>query len=287
MYHIIGSDQKEYGPVSAELIRQWAAEGRVHRATAARPAKETEWKTLGTLPEFAESFPPPAGLTPPTPTATENCGLATAALVCGALGFVTCVSAPVGLVLGFMAHSRIRSSNGRLTGSGLATAGIVLSLIVVLVGLLGFMAGLLLPALAKAKERSQTIACISNGKQLALGLILFANSNTNRLPSASSWCDSVATTMGSPSAFLCVKEDASQRSHYGFNARLDGIEMSEIKILSLTVMIFEIDGGWNVSGGPERMLKSSRHGRQFVVGFADGHVESVNEARLQQLRWDP
>jgi len=287
VYHIIGSDQKEYGPVSAQQILQWSAEGRVHRATPARAADDSEWKTLGTLPEFATAFPPPAGLNPPTPTATENCGLATAALVCGALGFVTCVTAPVGLVLGFMAHSRIRSSNGRLTGSGLATAGVVLSLIVVLVGLLGFMAGLMLPALARVKQRAQTITCINNAKQIGLGMILFANSNTNQLPSAATWCDSLATRMGSPNAFLCVNGDASKRSHYSFNARLDGIDMSKIQKPSLTVMIFEIDGGWNVSGGPELMLKSSRHGRQYVVVFADGHVESVNEARLQQLRWDP
>jgi hypothetical protein len=40
VYHVIGSDQKEYGPVSAAQIRQWFAEGRLHRAMAARPASE-------------------------------------------------------------------------------------------------------------------------------------------------------------------------------------------------------------------------------------------------------
>ena len=284
VYHIIGSDQKEYGPVSAEQIRQWAAEGRVHRATAARPANETEWKTLGTLPEFAESFPPPAGLTPPTPVATEHSGLATAALICGALGMVTCVTAPVGLVLGFMAHSRIRASNGRLTGTGLATAGIVLSLVAMLLGLVGMMAAMLLPALAQAKQKAQTIHCVSSLRQLGLAVRMYATDNKEEFPPAATWCDAIQTYAGSPKVFQCVAVP-DQRCGYAFNAKVGGRKVGEVD--PQTVIIFESGAGWNASGGPELIVSPSRHGRHLVVGFADGHVEQVTEARLQQLRWDP
>jgi prepilin-type processing-associated H-X9-DG protein len=284
VYHIIGSDQKEYGPVSAEQIRQWATEGRIHRATAARLASETDWKTLGTLPEFAESFPPPAGLTPPTPVATENCGMATAALICGALGMATCVTAPVGLVLGFMAHSRIRASKGRLTGSGLATTGIVLSLIAMLLGLVAIPAAMLLPALAKAKQKAQTIHCVNNVRQLELVVRMYAEDNKDKFPPAETWCDAIQINAGSSKVFQCVVIP-DLRCGYAFNARLSGKKVDEVNLQ--TVMVFESNAGWNASGGPELMLKSPRHGKRFVVGFADGHVEQVTEARLQQLRWDP
>jgi prepilin-type processing-associated H-X9-DG protein len=283
VYHIIGSDQKEYGPVSAAQIRQWSAEGRLHRAMAARPAGETEWKTFGALPEFADLFPPP-GLTPPTPVATENCGMATAALICGALGMATCVTAPVGLVLGFMAHSRIRASSGRLTGSGLATTGIVLSLIAMLLGLVAIPAALLLPALAKAKQKAQTIHCVNNLKQLGLAVRMYTVDNKDKFPPPETWCDAIQMNGGSPKVFQCVVAP-DLRSGYAFNARLSGKKADEVN--PQTVMIFESDAGWNASGGPELMFKSSRHGKRFVVGFADGHVEQVTEARLQQLRWDP
>ena len=69
MYRIIGGDQKEYGPVSVEQLRQWIAEGRANAQTQVCPEGSTGWKPLAALPEFASLFgpaavPPPVG-TPP------------------------------------------------------------------------------------------------------------------------------------------------------------------------------------------------------------------------------
>lgn len=66
MYKIIGADQKEYGPVSADQLRQWIAEGRVNAHTSVQAVGETTWKPLVMVPEFAASFPgaPP----PPLPS---------------------------------------------------------------------------------------------------------------------------------------------------------------------------------------------------------------------------
>ena len=54
MYKIIGADQKEYGPVTAEQLRQWFGEGRVNGQTLIRPEAETEWRPLSSVPEFAD-----------------------------------------------------------------------------------------------------------------------------------------------------------------------------------------------------------------------------------------
>jgi uncharacterized membrane protein len=64
MYKIIGADQKEYGPITADLIRQWIAEGRVNANTQVRAEGATEWQPLSAFPEFAASLgisstPPP------------------------------------------------------------------------------------------------------------------------------------------------------------------------------------------------------------------------------------
>jgi uncharacterized membrane protein len=67
MYKIIGADQKEYGPISAEQIRQWIAEGRVNGQTSACAEGSQEWKPLEMFPEFAftaSNFAPPAPETP-------------------------------------------------------------------------------------------------------------------------------------------------------------------------------------------------------------------------------
>src|SRR3990172_9234335 len=53
MYKILGADQKEYGPVSLEQLRQWLAEGRVNAQTLAQAEGTTGWKPLAAYPELA------------------------------------------------------------------------------------------------------------------------------------------------------------------------------------------------------------------------------------------
>ncbi|MCX6927417.1 MAG: glycerophosphoryl diester phosphodiesterase membrane domain-containing protein [Verrucomicrobia bacterium] len=66
MYKIIGADQKEYGPVTAEQLRQWLAEGRVNGQTSIWSEGATEWKPLATFPEFGDLLAPgPAAASPP------------------------------------------------------------------------------------------------------------------------------------------------------------------------------------------------------------------------------
>jgi hypothetical protein len=54
MYKIIGADQKEYGPVTADQLRQWITEGRVSGQTSVWAEGTTEWKPLSAFPEFAD-----------------------------------------------------------------------------------------------------------------------------------------------------------------------------------------------------------------------------------------
>lgn len=65
MYKIIGADQKEYGPVAAEQLRQWITEGRVNGQTSVWSEAAGGWKPLTSYPEFADL------LTPKPPVATE------------------------------------------------------------------------------------------------------------------------------------------------------------------------------------------------------------------------
>src|ERR1017187_4866280 len=67
MYKIIGADQKEYGPVTAEQVRQWLAEGRASMQTQVLPEGATEWKAIGDLPEFAAASPGPVPVMPAIP----------------------------------------------------------------------------------------------------------------------------------------------------------------------------------------------------------------------------
>lgn len=52
MYKIIGGDGKEYGPVSADDLRRWIAEGRVNAQTRVQAEGGADWRPLGEFPEL-------------------------------------------------------------------------------------------------------------------------------------------------------------------------------------------------------------------------------------------
>jgi hypothetical protein len=78
MYKILGADQKEYGPVTLEQLKQWVREGRANANTLIQGPDSTEWKPLGTFPELAglsaaaAPMPPAPGPAYGTATATAN-----------------------------------------------------------------------------------------------------------------------------------------------------------------------------------------------------------------------
>ena len=66
MYKIVGGDQREYGPITSDQIREWISQGRANSQTLAS-FEGSPWKPLATFPEFTDalrvSAPPPL---PPT-----------------------------------------------------------------------------------------------------------------------------------------------------------------------------------------------------------------------------
>jgi prepilin-type processing-associated H-X9-DG protein len=290
MYKIIGADNAEYGPVSTEQIRQWIGQGRLNGQTRVQPEGSAEWKTLAELSEFKGLIPPAGSVPPVSPANAEvpgkTSGLAIASLVLGLLGWFTLgLTALVGLGLGIAALVRIKDSRGALRGHGLALAGTVISGLMVL--MLPIMAAMLLPALARAKSRAQSINCMNNLKQLALGEMMYATENKDHFPQAENWCDALGKYVGNTRVYLCPAGDPTLRCHYAFNASLSGVDTKNVTAPAETVLIFETEGGWNQSGGRDQVLGRPRHGPSIGIVFADGHAEIVRENRLAKVKWEP
>ncbi|HEY7160661.1 MAG TPA: GYF domain-containing protein [Acidobacteriota bacterium] len=58
MYYILGSDQKEYGPIGSDVLKTWYQERRIDSKTMVRREGEAEWKLLSSLSEFSYLFQP-------------------------------------------------------------------------------------------------------------------------------------------------------------------------------------------------------------------------------------
>jgi Domain of unknown function (DUF4190) len=224
--------------------------------------------------------PPPV----PRPAPARISAMAVTSLVLGVLGLFTCgITALFGLIFGIISYVKIKGDKEALKGDGIALAGIIVSVVFLLA--IPIFAAMLLPALAVAKQRAQTINCVSNEKILALGVRMYAGDHTNELPSSATWCDAIKSYVGSERSFKCPSANSTSPCDYAFNAALGG--MDESKVDPRTVMIFEADSGWNASGGSELMVSRHMRGRISVVAYADGSVQEVQSSQLSTLRWNP
>ena len=150
MYKVIGADGKEYGPITAEQVRQWIRERRLNGQSLVQPEGETGWKPLSFFTDFSTDL---AQVSPPV-TAQGATGptnnLAIASLVLGIASYVCCchfgVFNVLSIVFGFMALSQIKNRPDE-SGKVLAIVGICLSaahfIIWIIASSLGLVGGLI------------------------------------------------------------------------------------------------------------------------------------------------
>lgn len=143
MYRIIGADGQQYGPVAAEQLRQWIAEGRANAQTLALADGSTDWKPLGSFSEFSSPFaatgapkpvPAPPPIVPPSVAPfrkTNACALT--GLVLGIISLTLCLCCygfpfnVAGLIFSIIGLIQIKENPHLYDGQGLAITGLVLS----------------------------------------------------------------------------------------------------------------------------------------------------------------
>jgi hypothetical protein len=150
MYRIIGADGQQYGPVSAEQMRQWIAEGRINSQTMVMAQGTTEWKPLSAFPEF--SAPVGGGSLPastpqyPNPQQAPQFGapqqktnaLAMTGMILGIASL--CCGGPLlaipGIICSSIGLSQINKNPTVEGGKGMAIAGLIISIVSLVLGTL-------------------------------------------------------------------------------------------------------------------------------------------------------
>ena len=242
---------------------------------------------------------------PPAPTQPKTCGLAIAALICAiaaalfdmiglctvgvgaVLGFLVGI---VSLILSIMAMRKVRRSEGQLGGRGMAVAGLIVSIAAILLGLVvaGLMGGLMFFALTETKGQVQQTMCENNLHQLCKATLMYSNDQKGQFPPADTWPEALKEGRYiSDGGILTCPGKANAGRTYAMNAKLGGMDLSQVRQRGQTVLFFECSPGAPPAGDRADLPPEPPHTGGWTIVFCDGHVEVVPLNRRDQLVWDP
>lgn len=184
--------------------------------------------------------------------------------------------------------------------------------LLVVLAIIGILAGLMLPSLAQAKGQARRAGCLSNLRQIGLATRLYTDQESSYPPAwvgpEQRWMDLIKPFLDKSSrVYLCpadpqpqaVTWDPSIHLSYGINVfRFGdrdssfwyGVRANRVRRPAQTILFADCTPGKYYCGGGSVFSEpvvdvDPRHPRSsFVAVFCDGHVET--RRRTHQHEWD-
>ena len=189
--------------------------------------------------------------------------------------------------------------------------------LLVVVAIIGILASMLLPSLGQARAKGQQAVCVSNQKQIATAVIMYAESEVmpDHYDNPTMWYDVIEPFLGDSKnnkALMCpsqkfIETPNTNIVHYTLNPMAKGQSLSAITNNEFAMTsdgvtkpeheatskssytgFWQFNNGTVLNGSPDSIIDTSgltrvpdyRHSEKAVMSFIDGHVNIITPSNL-------
>jgi len=189
----------------------------------------------------------------------------------------------------------------RATFEGRARQGFTLIELLVVIAVIAILAAILFPVFAQAREKARQTACLSNMRQVALGVYLYAQDYDETLPTTGdddrlSWIDQIVPYVRNDQIRRCPSDSgfgasSAHRTSYGVNNYFGhGMSLAAIPSPASVIYAAEIvdteegdhyhpmfwgdvpDNDWAWHDGKPTEVAYARHNGGANYAFLDSHA---------------
>lgn len=182
-------------------------------------------------------------------------------------------------------------------------SGFTLIELLVVIAIIAILAAILFPVFARARAKAMQSSCLSNVKQLALGIIMYASDYDQRTPRGAyvagepwnryiCWHEMILPYVKNQQIYMCPTDPVGRGSAYynGFNASYnintnggcgEGCSLDYITYPAERLLISDGIGGWAMGGvGYSEQRVADWHNEGANQAYTDGHTKWIKKTAV-------
>ena len=162
--------------------------------------------------------------------------------------------------------------------------GFTLIELLVVIAIIAILAAILFPVFAKAREKARQSSCLSNVKQIGLGIMQYAQDWDEMLPGYTMggvpYYDAISPYIKNSQILRCPSNRTLDCA-YGYNSTFcNNTSLAQVELPAETLWGLDVDNSDFACSKDSTYPPSARHNGGANVGFLDGHAKWHSAAEL-------